>query len=857
MSPRAPAWARCLLRWAVPADRAEDVLGDLEEAHTLRVERHGRASARVRTCLEAADVALAFLRERAWDAVQRAPGRLSWPEIAGAARALRARPVLTFAATLALATGIGIATTGFAFVDSLLWGRAPWPGGDRFVLVTAYGEPDGESVRLDVDTYRGMLRETSLFEHVGLIDGTQLNLEHAAGEIEPLNVERTSPSLFQAIPAQPLVGRLLLPADAEVGAPAVVLLSERLWARRFEGDPGVVGRTVRLSGATHTVIGVVPDGHPGPSAPEAWVPFPDPGPATLVEGRAFAVLRTGVDREAARARVEAMAGGSQREGEVRVRVERLHEALVNGPFRLVLLALLGILVALLLVVAANVANLFYARATARSAELAVRTALGASRARLVTQLGVEVALIAGLAAAAGLGASVAALHRVQEFNGGLPWLDFSLDASKVAFLVGATLLTVVVAGVWPALRATRRDPAAELRRRSRGAAHGLGRAGAAMIVVQMAMSVALIGVATVFARGFTQYSRPLAALPRGEIMSGWVDGSGHPPAQAFAEALARIPGVSAASATTFLPRQDPERVRVEPGGEPGPQGSGTPVPKPPRSYERAAKVGVLPGYFEVLGAAPLAGRVITAADLEAGAAPVAVVNDAFVRDVLGGGSAVGRRIVVDGTSREIVGVVPELGISLVDPGRAAGLYVPLESPVYQLVVRAKDPLRLAGQVRAAVASVDPTLQLGTLLPLERIAEDNVKFMRGVSLLFLGVGGVAMLLSLVTLYALTSYAVTRRTREIGIRVALGEGQASVVRGVVEGTAVQLAAGAALGSGLGWLVLRGESFFTFGLPPAGPWTFPAASLGLALAAAAACWSPLRRALGIQPMEALRQE
>jgi hypothetical protein len=404
----------------VPADRVEDVLGDLEEAHATRLTRHGRVSAWLRTSAEAADVALAFARYRWRNARRRARVGLTWPELAAAFRSLRARPLLAFAATLALAVGIGIATAGYAFVDSLLWGRLPWEGGDRFVLVTAYTEPDGESTALDADTYRLMLGEPGLFEHVGLIDGTQLNLEHASGEVEPLNVERVSASLFQAVPARPLAGRLLVPADAEAGATPVVLLRESLWTRRFGGDPGVVGRTLRLSGTVHTVIGMMPEAYPGPSAPEAWIPFPDPASATLLEGRAFAVLRPGVDREVVRARVEAMVGHAPRTGEVRVRLERLHEALVNGPFRLVLLAMLGVLVLLLLVVAANVANLFYARAAARSAELAVRTALGASRARLVTQLGVEVMLIATLAATAGLLASQYAMARAQELNSGLP-----------------------------------------------------------------------------------------------------------------------------------------------------------------------------------------------------------------------------------------------------------------------------------------------------------------------------------------------------------------------------------------------------------------------------------------------------
>ncbi len=854
MSPRAPAWARRLLRWIVPGDRAEDVLGDLEEAHALREARHGRASAWLRSSLEAVDVAFAFARSRMRGSARLSLGRLSWPEIAGAFRALRTQPVLTFAATLALATGIGIATAGFAFVDSLLWSDLPWQGGDRFVLVTAYGGPDRDAVPLDAETFLGMRHEAAMFEHVGLLHGVRRNLEHASGEFEPVDVQEASPSLFQAIPVQPLAGRLFGPADAAGGAPPVLLLSESLWRRRFGADPEVVGRPARLSGTAYTVVGVVPDAYHAPASAQAWIPFPDPGPGTLVEGRAFAVLREGTPRESARARVEAMAGATPRDGEVRVRMETLQEALV-GSFRLVLMAMVGLLLLMLLVIAANVANLFYARATARSAELAVHTALGASRARLVSLLGIEALMVGVVAAGAGLAAAQLAMRPAKAIHEGIPWLDFSLDASKLSFLVAATLLAVLVAGVWPALRATRRDPAAGLRRVSRGTAKSLGRAGAAMIVLQMAVSVALVGIASVFARGFTAYAHPRVALPRGQIVSSWVDGHGHPPAQAFVDALAGIPGVEVATATTSLPRQEPGTVRIELEESPG--SAAAVRPSTPPSHERAALVEILPGFFEAMGAGPVAGRGLGPADVGEGSAPVAVVNEPFVRDVLGGGNAVGRRIVVDGSPREIVGVVPDLGITLGDPTRAAGLYVPLTRDVYQLVIRARDPLRLVGAFRAAVASVDPELELGTVIPLERIASENVRFMQAVALIFLGVGAVAMLLSLVTLYALTSYAVTRRTREIGIRVALGERPGSIVRGVVGGIGIQLALGGTLGSILGTLLLRGQSVFTFGLPSAGPCTFPGVSLALLLAAAAACWSPVRRALTIQPIEALRQD
>ncbi|NJD18102.1 MAG: FtsX-like permease family protein [Gemmatimonadetes bacterium] len=312
------------------------------------------------------------------------------------------------------------------------------------------------------------------------------------------------------------------------------------------------------------------------------------------------------------------------------------------------------------------------------------------------------------------------------------------------------------------------------------------------------------------------------------------------------ETLATVPGVMAVGAATHLPRQEPETVPVRVADE----GSGA-LPG------GARRVAVLPGFFEVLGARATAGRLLDDADLEPGAAPVAVVNEPFVQAFLGGRNAVGRRLIVSDRTVEIVGVVPDLGMSLGDPRMAAGLYVPLEEGPFQLVVRGPRPRMLEGRSRAALATLDPTLAPGDFTLLEQAAEENVAFLKGMSLAMLGVGGVALLLSLVGIYALLSWSVTRRTREIGVRVALGARPGRILREILGGAAVQLGAGAAVGTGLGSLLRAGRDLFTFRLPDPGPYTFPGVVALLLLAGGTAAWVPCRRALRVRPAHALRQE
>lgn len=846
MTGRAPAWARRLLGRIVPEARREDVIGDLDEAHAARTGRDGPASAWVRTSLEALDVAWVFLRLRLRLRLREATvPMVSWPEVRLALRLARRSPLLSVTATLALATGIGVAVTGYTMVDTLVWGTLPWEGGDRFVMVGARSRPENAPVDLGRERLLLLREATDVFREVGVIRSTRVNLRHAPGEVESVRGAYVSPSLFRAVPVVPQVGRTLTTGDVAAGSGRVAVLRESLWLRRYGGDASVVGRPIEIGGEPHVVVGVLPDSVRFSTA-ELWIPLPDPGPGEAVGGRVFGLLVPGLTPQAAEARIAPLGTRTGGDGEVGISVRHLTDEIVHGPVEALMLALVAVLVLVLVVIAANVAHLFYARAVARGAEMSVRTALGASRARLVGQLGAEVLVLGGVAAVVGVAAAGAVTGRMGSVMEGMPWLDFTMDGTKAAFGVGVTLLAVLVAGVWPALRATREAPAVGMRVGRSVAGDGMGRAGSVMIVAEVALSVALLGTALVVARGFAAYAEPRVTLPRGEVVASWVGPMEPARARAFIDALESVPGVAVAAAATHLPRQEPETVPVRlEDGDPDALPAG------------ARRVAILPGFFEVMGARATAGRLLGDGDIAPGAAPVVVVNEPFVEVFLGGRNAVGRRLVVGDRAMEIVGVVPDLGMSLGDPRAAAGLYVPLGDEAFQFVVRAPAPWALEGRLRAALATVDPSLAPGGFTLLERAAEENVAFLRGMSLALLGVGGVALLLSLVGTYALLSWAVTRRTREIGIRVALGARPGLILRGILGGAALRLGAGAVLGTAFGQILLAGRDLFTFRLPDPGPLPFVAVVALLLVAGGTAAWIPCLRALRVRPMEALRAE
>ena len=802
-------------------------------------------------------------------------------------RWLRKQPVMAVTAVVALAVGIFLATTGFTVLEATLFGKLPLAGGERFVRLRAFAEPGGR-VSLDLDRYHLLRERATSFEHLGAIGADALNLIDAGGAVEPVRAALVTPRSLRFVPETPLLGRTLVAADGEPGAPPVVLLRESLWRRRFGADPAVLGRGLDLAGIERTVVGVMPDRFEFPASGEVWVPLDEqslggtagaPRPGVEV----FGILRPGVSLQRAAAEVSALsdrvvAGQTTSAPEVRVSVVPYTEP--PEGFELMMWVLMTVLVAVLLVVAANVANLVLARTAARAPELAVRTALGASRARLVGQLFVEVTLLGVLAAAVGVGASRAALGWLDaQLGPEMPfWIHFTPGAGTAAFVVAITLAACVVGGMLPALRATRRDPAEALKAGGRSGGFGFGRFGTAMVVVEMALSVAMISASLVMARGFLNSTRTDLDLPRGEVLTARIAVPPRlmEPAAATAEeaaalqsavlrAAAAVPGVSASGAASQLPRIDPPVVRAELAVEAG---------EAPLESVLAPMAAASPGYFDALGATAVAGRVFREADFGPGAPPVAIVNQPFVDRFLGGRNPLGRRLRVAESGpagatrgageappwREIIGVVPDLGLSVADPRMAAGFYVPLDraEPFYYLALRSGgDPKALVAPLRRALAAVDPEIDVHRLETLERVGWEDREFMSGFGSALVACGGMALLLSLAGIYALMSFTVTRRTREIGVRVALGAGRRQVLATVLGRAALHTLAGALLGGLLAQVFLRAKAMLVTRLPAGEPWVVPAVLGLLALAGVVASWVPARRALAVEPTAALRAE
>jgi predicted permease len=782
-------------------------------------------------------------------------------ELRLALRLLRKQPVVTFATVLVLTVGIGMATTGFTLLDSVLFSRLPFPNGDRFALVEVYTEPDGRRTGLVGDRFRFLAEHASAFEHLGAFRGAELNLQLRSGELVPVQGALVTPGSIGVVPYPPVLGRTLRAEDGVTGAPAVALIRESLWRRHFSADPGIVGSIATVSGVRRTIVGVMPDAFKFPSG-EIWLPIPEADDAAFASARPFAVLRAGVAPEAGTAQIAALSQQFEADRpaapRLRLAVVRFTEALSRG-LALLTAVLVACLLLVLVVIAANVANLVLARTVSKSRELAVRTALGATRGRLIGQVFTEVLVVGAVAAVSGLTASQAALAWVRQTQTDMPfWVDFSASPRTMLFVVCTTLMTACVGGLVPALNATRRDTAGALAATTRGASAGFGLVGGAMVAVQVALSIALLNGALLMARGVAGYMHPVLHVPAHEVLTARVVAE-KTTAAAVVDAAAAIPGVIAAGAGSSLPGLSPsaQMTAVE-----STTNEIAPVPRP------APVVAVRQGFFETFAATVEAGRLFVPGDFAASAPPVAVVNRPFVAKFLGGANPIGRRLRVLSAEagaqpepwREIVGVVPDLGLSAGDANMAAGFYVPMgPDQVFNLALRTSgDARRLAGALRVAINNLDPSIQVREIVPLQDVGKEDRAVFAGIGAALGALGGMALLLSVIGTYAILSLSVTRRTREIGIRSALGATRRQVLQAIMGRTILPPALGTIAGVALAQALVAVRGIFAFRLPDgSGPWGLPLLGVIMIGAGLLSGWIPARRALAIAPAEALRSE
>ncbi len=885
---RTPWWARVLLRGVAPGDQAEDVLGDLEEAHLDRLRHRGPVAAGVLTGVEALDMAAALARAR-FVRFKTNKGSSILQDYKLGFRMLVKYPGLTLAGGLALAIAIGIGAGWYDLSGDLFRPRLPLPGGDRIVEVEMRNSVASEDERRLLHDFLGWRQNARLIEDLGAYRTLERNLILGDAPPEPVTVAETTASAFRVAQVPPYLGRPLLDSDEQPGAPPVVVLGYTVWQQRFGGAPDAIGRTVQLGSVSTTVVGVMPKGFAFPVNHRLWVPLqvraagygPLEGPAIRVFGRiapgatqaqAYAEVTTLTERVAAASprthehlRPRVLAYGGESPGDrswVEISVTHL-------PILLVMI-----------VACVNVGTLIYARTATRDAEIAVRYALGASRGRIVAQLFVEALVLASVAAIVGLGVAHAALKwgmaaYYSGQSGGLPfWIDPGLKFTTVIYAVALTLVGAGLLGVLPALKVTGSRVQSQLRNMGAGGSTlRFGKVWTTAMIAQVALTVICIPPATGIAHEAWRDRVIRERFPAENYLAVRVDldresalsPAGEESAAAFAarreqmyreleRRVAEEPDVLAVTFGDRLPGMGPAVRRAEVESSPGT----APVP-----ITNLWMSSVGPRFFEAFEVPILAGRDFHDGDRAAGARTV-LVNEAFARRYAGGGSPVGRRVRFasanpDATEPwfEIVGMVRDIGMTPTDLGEAPYLYRAASpattSPLMMGVRTAGDPAALAPRLRALAFSLDAGLRLDEMRSLDEFAwrvDVPQMVMAGA---IASVVALGMFLSAAGIFSLMSVSVARKTREIGLRAALGASRGRLLAGIFSRAVVLVGSGIVAGNLilLLFIGLEEEVAVTDVIDALAVTSVVMLTVGLL-----ACVEPARRALRIHPTEALKE-
>ena len=893
----APRWATSLLRALAPADRKEDVLGDLEETHARRGAERGSVAAHLLTTFDTIDMSFALLRLRLRPTrlvADRSAGLFSWLDIKLGLRMLLKYPALSIVGGLGIAVSIAVSVGFFAFIGAHIYPEIPLDEGERIVALENRDiEVDNEERRAlhDFVLWREELRSV---QDVGAFRTVVRNVRLGSEPPQPVEMAEMTAAGFTLARVAPFRGRYLVKEDEQPGAPNVLVIGYDAWKNRFAGDPDVVGRDVRVGAAMYTVVGIMPESFAFPQNHQYWIPFrADParyerrtGPSIYIFGR----LAPGVTLEEAQVKLETIGQRTAAEfpesnGKLRPMVMPYIHSLTDiqgiQTWQVVQMQLMVSL--LLVVVALNVAVLVYARTAMRQGEIAVRTAMGASRSRVVGQLFVEALVLSLISAAVGLGLAQLGVHLgngIMESEMGRPfWAEVGLQPSTVVYAVGVAVLAAVIVGVLPALQATGRRLQTNLRQLGGGTGIRLGKTWTVLIVAQVAIAVAALPAAVNM--GWSEIrnatTRPLyptkeflVASLQPEAMAQNDSGAAtRADSVRFGDKLDALlalleadPRVAGATFTVGLPGRS-GRIEVE----------GVPAPAESPMGHSAMTEGTGPGYLDLYGARVLTGRSFAPADVDTAAAAV-IVSRAFATRIVGDGTVLGRRMrwvrrpqgatadeVVHGRWFEIVGVVEDLHANDMDPAlvRPVVYYaVPprqVNAVNLEMRVRGDDPVAFAPALREHAAAVDPTLRLGMIHSLDEFERQDRLAVR---LMALAIGLVLMsvfLLSAAGVYALTSFTVTRRRKEIGIRTALGAHSAQVLRTVFGRVARQIALGVVIGIGAAALLELASGGELLG--GRGRVLLPLFAALMIVVALIAAFGPARRGLRIQPTEALRGE
>ncbi len=796
-------------------------------------------------------------------------------------RMLISSPVLSLIAIVAFSLGIGLTTTVFSIVNGAMYKGLPFDEADRIVSIWRNNperdiERGGVSMHDFID-YRD--QQTSL-EAFGLWNQGAVNLVGQDGEPERYAGAMVTANMFDILRVAPVVGRGFLPGEDEPGADPVMIIGYEVWQEKFDGSSDVVGMTVRTNGEQRTIVGVAPEGFKFPIEADMWAPL-EVNPLENERGEGpqlpgFGRLREGVSLD--RASADFATIGMRLETQYPVAnegfaplVEPYTKFVVGDELFGLLMAMLGAAIGVLLIGCANVANLLFARAAVREKEVAVRSAMGARRSRIVRQLLIEVGVLSLAGAAMGVLIGIAG---IAWFNRGVAtnpppfWMSFDLDTTVMLFVILITALSAVAAGLFPAIRATGRGMNEALKDEGRGSSGlRMGRITSIIVIGEVAVSCGLLIAAGLMIKSVAQLRTVDMPFAVESIFTARLNlpETDYPESddrtdfyREFLQRLQSTPGVEAATLSDGLPARGNgmRTFEIEGGEYPTEQ-----------DYPRAREGIVTPGYFSTFQTQVLDGRAFEFSDTRDNL-PVALVNRSFVREYFEDGEGLGKRFRIHQEDdvyewMTVVGIVPDMMMEGIGNNQEspAGYYIAVDqfgeilgNTVSVGVRTTGDPSGLASRVRETVATMDPNLPIYDALPMQQVIDEATWFYTTFGTLFMAFGFVALFLAAVGLYGVMSFTVSQRTREMGIRMALGAYDGRLIRLAMRRGLKQLAIGITIGIGLAAIATRPLQIILYEVDARDPVIFGGVVLALALVGILATYIPARRVSRIHPAEAL---
>jgi putative ABC transport system permease protein len=807
--------------------------------------------------------------------------RTFWQDLRYGARILLKKRGFTIVAVITLGLGIGANTTMFSVINAVLLRPLPFKDPERLVHLDEKAPKAGlETTGFSFPDFSDWRSRSRSFERMALYEQGSYTLASGKTTERAERVEgaRVTASLFPLLGVEAANGRHFLEEEDKPGAAPVAIIGYGLWHRRFGGDPGVIGRAVLVDGESVNIVGVMPAGFSFPIKEEIWRPMA----AAFDEkdrGRHFAYgigrLKPGVAIETARAEIEMIAAAIEREHPqtndgFEGAMKPWREAVLEDAGDLLWL-LLGAVGFVLLIACANVANLLLTAGASRAGEMAIRAALGASRASLMRQMLIESLSLASLGGALGL---LIALWSVDGMTAIIPeampaWMKFSVDWRVLAFTLGATTATAILCGVAPGWQASKTDLMSVMKDGARGAGSlRKQRLRSLLVIGEVALAMTLLIGAGLMMKSFTRVRQINLGFNAERVMTARVslpETQYSAPArrnnfhQRLLERLAALPGVESAALTSSLPLSE-EDISGS-----GFYAEGKPKPRNSSEVPIALKSAVSPGYFRTMGMRLVRGRDFNDADIE-GKEKVVIVDETLARRIFADEDPIGRRIVFSGSISDpqwwtivgLVGAVRHYGLKKDARMQAYQPYQQASSGNMTIVARATgDPASLTSALRGEVVALDKDLPLYATRPMTEVVAIAMWDDKYVGILFGLFAALALCLAAVGIYGVVSYSVAQRTREIGLRVALGAQTGDVMRMIIRQGLAPAGLGAVIGLGGAALAAQLMKSLLFNVSAIDPATFTLLPLSLLAVALLACWLPARRAAKVDPMVALRCE